>query len=152
MAAFEPTSYFGLFSYSDEADITCAMYSLSAVPAGMAPDKFGGKRIILLGVLLFSTVYNGFAVVTGTDTVWLLFATYGIFMGLTEGVQEAFLSTIIPGDFKAMASGLYNSATVSPCFRRASSVGWLRHHYSSAARFYFGSLPRQIPQCCSPYS
>ena len=38
------------------------VYSLSAVPAGMAADKFGMKRVILTGFVLFACLYYGFAV------------------------------------------------------------------------------------------
>lgn len=38
------------------------VYSLSAIPAGMAADKFGRKRLILLGFVLFAGLYYGFAV------------------------------------------------------------------------------------------
>ncbi|MFH1562777.1 MAG: MFS transporter, partial [Nitrospirota bacterium] len=35
------------------------IYSLSAIPAGIVADKFGKKRVILLGFLLFAILYYG---------------------------------------------------------------------------------------------
>ncbi|MCK7494224.1 MAG: MFS transporter [Comamonadaceae bacterium] len=116
------------------------IYSLSAVPAGVAADRFGRKRVILLGFLLFSAVYCGFAVVTDATLVWLLFGMYGLFMGLTEGVQKAFLSTIIPAEFKATAFGVYNSAVGIAVLPASIIGGWLWDHYSPAATFLFGSI------------
>ncbi len=66
------------------------IYSLSAIPAGIAADKFGKKRVILAGFVLFAILYYGFAVASDTKTIWILFAFYGLFMGLTEGIQKAF--------------------------------------------------------------
>ncbi|MEW6327795.1 MAG: MFS transporter [Thermodesulfobacteriota bacterium] len=86
------------------------VYSLTSVIAGVAADRFGRKRIIISGFLLFTLVYYGFATVGHTRVIWLLFGLYGLFMGLTEGVQKAFLTTIIPADFKATAFGVYNTA------------------------------------------
>lgn len=115
------------------------VYSLSAIPAGMAADRFGKKRLILLGFVLFAGLYYGFAVARNPNTVWLLFGLYGVFMGLTEGIQKAFLATIIPPDFKATAFGLY-ATSVGMAMLPASFVGgWLWDHFSSSATFYFGA-------------
>ena len=86
------------------------IYALSALPAGIAADKFGKKKVVLIGFILFALVYYGFAVVADTVMIWVLFAFYGFFMGITDGVQKAFLATIIPADFKATAFGIYNTA------------------------------------------
>ncbi len=64
----------------------------------MAADRFGRKQVILLGFVLFAVLSYGFAVVGTPAAIWVLFAFYGFFMGLTEGIQNAFLATIIPAD------------------------------------------------------
>jgi len=116
------------------------IYSLSAIPAGMAADAFGKKRLILLGFVLFSGLYYGFAIARSTSAIWGLFGLYGLFMGLTEGIQKAFLATIIPPDFKATAFGAY-AAIVGLAMLPASLIaGWLWDHVSPAAPFYFGAL------------
>ena len=115
------------------------VYSLSAIPAGMAADKFGKKRIILLGFILFAGLYYGFAVAESPTAIWLLFAVYGLFMGFTEGIQKAFLATIIPPDFKATAFGVYTTAVGLAMFPASLMGGWLWDHVSPAATFYFGT-------------
>ncbi|MBI4691538.1 MAG: MFS transporter [Nitrospirae bacterium] len=116
------------------------IYSLSAIPAGIAADRFGRKRVILLGFILFAVVYYGFAVAENMSSVWILFGFYGIFMGLTEGIQKAFLATIIPPDFKATAFGVYNTAVGLAMFPASLIGGWLWDHISPAATFYFGAI------------
>jgi MFS family permease len=115
------------------------VYSLSAIPAGMAADRFGKKRIILLGFVLFAGLYYGFAVAKDASTIWLLFGLYGLFMGLTEGIQKAFLATIIPPDFKATAFGVYAAAVGLAMLPASLIAGWLWDHISPAATFYFGA-------------
>jgi MFS family permease len=115
------------------------VYSLSAVPAGMAADRFGRKRIILLGFVLFALLYYGFAVARTAAAIWFLFALYGVFMGLTEGVQKAFLATIIPPDYKATAFGIYATCTGVAMFPASLIGGWLWDRVSPAATFYFGA-------------
>jgi MFS family permease len=115
------------------------VYSISAVPAGAAADKFGKKRIILLGFVLFSFLYYGFAVASEPKMIWVLFALYGLFMGLTEGIQKAFLATIIPTDFKATAFGVYSTATGLAMLPASLIGGWLWDRVSPSATFYFGA-------------
>jgi MFS family permease len=116
------------------------IYSLSAIPAGIAADKFGRKRVILLGFVLFAILYYGFAVAKATTAIWVLFAFYGLFMGLTEGIQKAFLATIIPPDFKATAFGVYNTAVGLAMLPASLIGGWLWDHVSPSATFYFGAI------------
>lgn len=116
------------------------VYSLSAIPAGIAADRFGRKRVILLGFILFAVLYYGFAIAKDTTAIWVLFGFYGLFMGLTEGIQKAFLATIIPPDFKATAFGVYNTAVGIAMFPASLIGGWLWDHVSPSATFYFGSI------------
>ena len=120
------------------------VYSISAIPAGIAADKFGRKRVILLGFVLFAILYYGFAVAKDTTAIWVLFAFYGLFMGLTEGIQKAFLATIIPQDFKATAFGIYNTAVGLAMFPASFIGGWLWDHVSPSATFFFGAITASL--------
>lgn len=115
------------------------IYSISAIPAGIAADRFGKKRVILLGFMLFAVLYYGFAKASDFRMIWLLFSLYGVFMGLTEGIQKAFLATIIPTDFKATAFGVYNTAVGIAIFPASLIGGWLWDNVSPSATFYFGA-------------
>jgi MFS family permease len=115
------------------------VYALSAIPAGIAADKFGKKKVVLIGFILFALIYYGFAVAGSAAAAWALFGLYGVFMGLTEGVQKAFLTTIIPPDFKATAFGVYNTAIGLALFPASLIGGWLWDRVSPAATFYYGS-------------
>lgn len=120
------------------------IYSLSAIPAGIAADRFGKKRFILIGFALFAVLYYGFAIATDATAIWVLFSLYGVFMGLTEGIQKAFLATIIPQDFKATAFGVYNTVVGVAMFPASLIGGWLWDHISPAATFYFGSITASL--------
>jgi MFS family permease len=120
------------------------VYSLSSIPAGIAADRFGRKRVILLGFILFAILYYGFATAKDTTAIWALFGFYGLFMGLTEGIQKAFLATIIPQDFKATAFGVYNTAVGLAMLPASLIGGWLWDHVSSAATFYYGAITASL--------
>ena len=116
------------------------IYSVSAVPAGIMADKFGKKRVVLTGFVLFAALYYGFAVAAVASTAWILFALYGVFMGLTEGIQKAYLATIIPPDFKATAFGVYNAVAGLAMLPASLIGGWLWDNISPSATFYFGAV------------
>lgn len=120
------------------------VYSVSSIPAGMAADRFGKRRIILLGFILFAFLYYGFAVASDTKTIWLLFALYGLFMGLTDGIQRAFIAAITPPDFKATAFGLYNTAVGLAALPASLIGGWLWDKVSPSATFYFGAATATV--------
>ena len=120
------------------------IYSLSSIPAGIAADKFGKKRVILAGFILFAILYYGFAVAPDAKSIWVLFGFYGLFMGLTEGIQKAFLATIIPQDFKATAFGVFNTVVGLAMFPASVIGGYLWDHVSPSATFYFGAITAGI--------
>ena len=120
------------------------VYSVSSIPAGVAADKFGRKRVILMGFILFAILYYGFAVAASATAIWILFGLYGLFMGLTEGIQKAFLTTIIPSDFKATAFGVYNTVVGLAMFPASLIGGWLWDHVSPSATFNFGALTASL--------
>lgn len=115
------------------------IYALSSFPLGMAADRFGRKRMIWIGFILFAALYFGFGRATTPLSVWVLFGCYGLFMGLTEGIQKAFLTSIIPADFKATAFGLYNTVVGIAALPASFIGGWLWDHVSPSVTFYFGA-------------
>ena len=120
------------------------IYSIVSLPAGIAADRFGRKRIILAGFVLFSGVYYGFARFADARSVWYLFGAYGVFMGMTEGIQKAYLAEVIPAEFKATAFGLYNMMVGLALLPASIIGGWLWDNVSPAATFYYGSVTALI--------
>jgi len=116
----------------------------AAATAGVAADRFGKKRLILSGFALFAVLYYGFAVATTAGHVWVLFACYGVFMGLTEGIQKAYLSTIIPADFKATGFGVYHTVIGLATLPASLIAGWLWDSVSPGAVFYFGAATAAV--------
>lgn len=115
------------------------VYALSSFPLGMAADRFGRKRMIWIGFVLFAGLYFGFGRASTPLSLWILFGCYGLFMGLTEGIQKAYLSTILPADFKATAFGVYNTVVGIATLPASFIGGWLWDHVSPSATFYFGA-------------
>ena len=116
------------------------VYALTAIPAGILSDRIGRKRIILAGFILFGFIYWGFASASEQKHIWGLFLLYGVFMGLTEGIQKAYLGTIIPDKFRATGYGIFNTFTGIAIFPASVVAGWLWDKYGAHATFYYGSI------------
>ena len=115
------------------------VYGLGALPAGLLSDRIGPKPIILLGFILFGFIYLGFSQAGQPSHIWPLFILYGIFMALTEGVQKAYLATIIPRDFKATGFGLYNTLVGLAVLPASVIGGLLWDRLGPSATFLFGT-------------
>lgn len=120
------------------------VYTLLAGPAGILSDRMDRKRLIILGWLLYALVYLGFARAGQPWHFWLLYAAYGVYYALTEGVAKAFVADLVPVDRRGTAYGVYNAAiglTVLP----ASVIGGILWQgiggwtgFGPAAPFLFG--------------
>ena len=45
--------------------------------------------MLLIGFAIFFAVYIGFTLASSALVVWILFALYGLYYGLTDGVSRA---------------------------------------------------------------
>ena len=86
------------------------VYALVSSPAGILSDKIPRKRLIAGGWLLYALVYAGFALVKNGRLIWLLFAIYGLYYALTEGIAKAYVADLIQPDQRGTAYGLFNAA------------------------------------------
>jgi MFS family permease len=83
------------------------IYALAALPAGHLSDRLGRKRVMVIGFFLYAIVYVGFAFASGGAMLWGLFALYGIYAALTEGVSKAWISDLVANDVRGLAIGLH---------------------------------------------
>jgi MFS family permease len=114
-------------------------YSLSSMPAGMLSDKMGRRNVMVGGFLIFSLVYLGFALANKGYQIWILFATYGFYMAMTEGVGKAFVVDMVPPEKRGTAIGLYYTATGLLALASSIIAGLLWDMVGVSAPFLFGS-------------
>ncbi|WP_345111700.1 MFS transporter [Hymenobacter algoricola] len=70
------------------------VYALAAFPAGHLADRFGPRRMLAGGLLVFAGVYAGAAVARELWVFGVLFGLYGLYAAATEGVSKAWVSTL----------------------------------------------------------
>lgn len=114
-------------------------YALVSMPAGKLSDLIGRKRVLVTGYFIYAVVYFGFAQVTQTSTLWLLFIVYGLYTAFTDGVEKALLSDIAPSDLRGTVIGMH-AALVGIALLPASFIaGILWDNLGAQAPFYFGA-------------
>jgi len=114
-------------------------YAVIALPAGMLSDRLGRRRVITLGWFIYALVYLGFAVASSLWQVWVLFACYGIYYGIVEGVARAFVADLVTEEKRGTAYGLYHGVVGLTLLPASLLAGWLWQTISPAAPFYFGA-------------
>jgi len=114
-------------------------YAATSLPAGVLSDRLGRRRVITLGWFIYVLVYLGFALASELWQVWLLFACYGVYYGVVEGVARAFVADLVPEEKRGTAYGLYHGVVGLTLLPASLIAGWLWQAYSPAAPFYFGA-------------
>ncbi len=113
--------------------------TLASTPAGSLSDKIGAKRVFSIGLLIFALVYGGFALMTSSFWLWILFPIYGAYIAFTDGVSKAYISEFITEGESGTFFGLYQTG-LAVCGFFASFIGGIVwSSFGPAYTFLFGS-------------
>jgi len=114
--------------------------STSSFGAGILSDRIGRRRAIVAGWLTYAVVYAGFAVVGNAWQVWGLFLVYGLYFGLSEGVEKALVADLTPAEARASAYGVYHTAIGITALPASLLTGWLWQWFGAAVAFGTGAV------------
>ncbi len=83
------------------------IFTLAAIPTGYFADKFGFKKIYITGIFVFVATYTTLSYTISSSTLLGIFAFYGIFAAISQGVGVAWLSLHLPKKYEATALGTF---------------------------------------------
>ncbi len=115
------------------------VYAFTSYPLGKLSDRLSKKSVFVLGLLIFSVVYFGFALTTNLNFVWGLFVLYGIFAASTEGVAKAWVSDLIPDQNRGTAIGLMTMLSSFAMMLGSFLTGLLWDKFGSTLPFLISS-------------
>jgi MFS family permease len=115
------------------------VYTASSWPAGSLSDRVPRRALVITGFLVYGFVYFGFAAAHSTGIVWVLFALYGLYYALTEGVLKAWIADLVPSGSRGSVYGLFNWIVGVAAFPASVLAGWLWREYSPSVPFYFSA-------------
>ena len=113
--------------------------SASSGPGGALSDRVGRKLPIAAGWFLFAAVYFAFAKATAAWHVWVLFAVYGVFFGLTEGAEKALVSDLVPPARRGAAFGWYHLTIGLAALPASLIFGLIWDRAGAPSAFAFGA-------------
>lgn len=113
--------------------------ALLAIPFGKRSDKVGRKKVLVLGYVVFSFVYLGFAFATEKWMLVAAFILYGFYTAMVAGVERAFISEIAPAELKGTMLGLHSTLVGVALLPASVIAGGLWDVFGSAAPFVFGA-------------
>jgi MFS family permease len=160
----DPSAFGGLLDRFGQAAVTLSgplilttlaylLYNLLFVgvsyPAGVLSDRVGRWRVIAAGYFLYALVYAGFAYAT-TAWVWVLFAVYGVYNGLTQGVNKALVADHAPADSRGTALGFFFMASGFMTLLGNLIAGALWDNVGPHAAFWFGSVTALVALALIP--
>ncbi len=110
-----------------------------SVPGGIISDRIGRKKVIVAGWVVYALVYAGFGAASQYWHAWALFAVYGIYFGLTEGVEKALVADFAPLHLRGSSFGLYHLMLGLGAFPASLLFGLVWQRFGSAAAFGMGA-------------
>jgi MFS family permease len=81
----------------------------SSLGGGILSDRLGRRTMIGMGWVIYALVYAGFGVFDTPALVVAIFLSYGLYFGLTEGVEKAWVADMAPAAARGTAFGIYNA-------------------------------------------
>lgn len=114
-------------------------YAAGSYPLGRLSDRVGRWPIIAAGWTLYAGVYAGFASLGG-HAFWALFALYGFYMALTEGVGKALVADLAPPSRKGTAMGIVYMGVGLANLGGSVAAGLLFDRVSPQSPFWLGCV------------
>lgn len=116
------------------------IYAAFSIPMGKLSDRIGRKPILIAGILLFGLTALGFGFVANACTIWLLFALYGLFMAVTDGVSRAYVSDLTASNKRGLAFGTYHAIVGITVLPANFIGGFLWHTINVQAPFIYAAI------------
>ena len=125
-------------------------YMLLSYPAGRLSDRLGRKPVLVGGYTVYACVYVGFALFDPAQSpalAWILFALYGVYSGLTDGIEKALVADLAPQEIRGTAIGVHAMITGIGLFPASLVAGLLWSAWGPAAPFLLGGALGLVAAC-----
>ena len=114
--------------------------TIFSVPGGTLSDRIGRRGVMILAWTIYGLVYLGFAFATKPYHVWLLFFVYGLFFGLSEGTEKAWVADLVEESKRGTAYGVYNFSIGMAALPASLLMGFIWKAVGVKWAFSFGAM------------
>jgi MFS family permease len=117
-----------------------AVKMIATFVGGRVSDRMGRRRSVMAGWVVYAAVYFAFAVVSSPVGLIVVFLSYGMYFGLTEPVERAWVAGLAPARLRGNAFGLYHGAIGLAALPASVVFGAVYAAAGSAAAFTTGAV------------
>jgi MFS family permease len=111
----------------------------SSALGGDLSDRLGRRATIGVGWIIYAAVYAGFGFFTSPGSVIAIFLVYGLYFGLTEGAEKAWVADLTEPHQRGTAFGYYNAVLGVGGLGASLLFGFIWTRVSPAAAFLTGA-------------
>jgi MFS family permease len=111
----------------------------SSVAGGVLSDRLGRRSLIGAGWMVYALVYAAFATFDQPVAIVSVFLAYGLYFGLTEGVEKAWVADLSPVAQRGTAFGIYNAMLGGGSLAASLLFGLIWTRVSPEAAFSTGA-------------
>lgn len=112
---------------------------VTSVAGGILSDKIGRRPLVLSGWIYYAGIYIAFALVDHPTALIIVFLLYGIFYGLTEPTEKAWVADMAPQSLRGSAFGWYNGAIGLSTLPASIIFGTIWHKFGVQYAFFTGA-------------
>jgi MFS family permease len=94
-------------------------------PGGTLADRWGARRTLGVGWMVYAVLALAFAVARTTLAAWVIFLAFGVFVGLTESPERKLVAELAPGGRRGRGFGWYHGSLSAVALPGAALFGWI---------------------------
>lgn len=112
---------------------------VSSYAGGCFSDRISRRRLILGGWTIYALIYLGFAVTNSPTMLIAVFLIYGLYFGLTEPAEKAWVADLVPPHLRGTAFGYYHGIIGLGALPASLIFGFLWHNWGVPVAFLTGA-------------
>ena len=94
-------------------------------PGGTLADRWGARRTLAAGWVVYAALALAFALARTTLAAWAIFLAFGVFVGLTESPERKLVAELAPGGRQGRGFGWYHGSLSAVALPGAALFGWI---------------------------
>jgi MFS family permease len=111
---------------------------LSAYAGGRVSDRLGRRPLLITGWAYYACIYLAFAFIDARTAVIATFLAYGLYYGLTEPIERAWIADLAPAHLRGAAFGFYHGVIGLAALPASLIFGLLWQRFGAATAFLMG--------------
>jgi len=106
---------------------------------GRLSDRKGRRPMVIAGWALYAAVYLAFGLLQSRTSLVVAFLVYGLYFGLTEPTEKAWVADLVAERLRGTAFGLYNGSIGLAALPASVLFGLLWHRFGVTVAFSTGA-------------